>query len=55
MKDRFAITIHLTNAGRNAVEEAAKLHGLSIKSFIENVLPYIATQVKETLRQKENK
>lgn len=52
MKDRFAITIHLTNAGRTAVEEAAALHGLSLKAFIENTLPYIALQVKETHKQK---
>lgn len=53
MKDRFAITIHLTNAGRHAVEEAAKLHGLSVKAFIENTLPYIALQVKEGHKKKQ--
>lgn len=52
MKDRFAITIHLTNAARTAVEEAAALHGLTLKAFIENTLPYIALQVKDSYKNK---
>lgn len=57
MKDRFAITIHLTNATREAVAEAAKIYGLTPKQFIENTLPYIALKVKEEHKKKaeENK
>jgi len=55
MKDRFAITIHLTNAAREAVRQAAELHGLSLVAFIENTLPYIALQVKESHKQKQSK
>jgi len=51
-KDRYAVTIHLTNAARIAVAEAAELHGLSLKAFIENTIPYVALQVKDSFKKK---
>lgn len=52
MKDRFAVTIHLTNAERFSLEEVAKLQGMSIKAFIEKILPYVASQVKQKSMEK---
>lgn len=54
MKDRFAITIHLTNASREKVREAAARYGMPLKTFIETVLPYISNQIIDSQKLSNN-
>lgn len=51
MKDRFAITIHLTNAEKETIIKAAEVQGLTLKSFIELTTPYLAKRMLQDLKE----